>query len=159
MSAQNPSRLLATGLVIYVYLPLVSVLVVSGWALGWRAPVAIAAGTGALLTKAKLDVRRRKAGAKPIAWQLQMLVLLVLGAASGGLLLGTPGTVTGLTLGFMLGLPRVSVRNKDGVLAPIDPADPVQSAQVNKTLAIFMAGVPAVFAVVFVVGLLIERFA
>jgi hypothetical protein len=88
-----------------------------------------------------------------------MLVLLVLGAAIGGLLLGTPGVITGLTLGVILGLPPVSVRNEDGVLAPVDPADPVQSAQVNKTLGLFMAGVPAFFAVVFLVGLLIERFA
>jgi hypothetical protein len=159
MSAQKPSRLAVTGLLAYLYAPLVGVLAVTGYAFGWRPPVALLAGTGVIVTKFKVDLRRRRSGAKPIAWQLQMLALVVLGTAIGGLLLGAAGFVCGLVIGLSLGLPPVSVKNKDGIVAPLDPTDRVQAGNVNRTLGIFMGAVPAAFAIVFVVGLLVERFA
>jgi hypothetical protein len=127
-----------TGLVASIYLPLVAALVVTGWEFGWRVPVALGAGTALVVAKAKLDLRRRKAGQAPVAWQVQMLVLTVLGATIGGVLVGGPGFFIGATLGILAGLPPVSVKNKDGVVAPVDFRDPVQRSEIRKAQRAFL---------------------
>jgi hypothetical protein len=159
VSAQRRTRLAATGVLAYLYVPVVGTLVLAGWKLGWQTPVALIAATVCVMAKLKLDVRRRKSGAKPFPWQLQLPVLVALGTTVGGLLVGAPGFFAGLLLGVALGLPPVSVRNKDGVVAPLDPTDEVQRTEVVKTFGLAMAAIPVAFVVLFLGGLLVERLA
>jgi membrane protease YdiL (CAAX protease family) len=159
MSIPRRTRLLVAGVVSFVWLPLIATFVVAGFAFGWRVPLAVVAGGLLMYGKARLEVWRFKTGEPPIGWPLQMIVFAALGATLGGIALGGVGVIFGVVIGVVLGLPPLSVRNKEGLVTPFDPTDSVQREQIDKSFGLLLMGLLVVMTVVILIAVLLERFA
>lgn len=139
--------LLGTTVLAFTWLPLVVLVALGAWYLGVRvlALVAAAAVVFWLLRASARRGRPRRPFIQLVAVSLALGVL-------GGIAFGGLGVIFGLAIGATVGLNSaydLELKNRSGVLAPLDPLDPVQEATFGKALA-FLFTVPLFVALVVV---------
>jgi hypothetical protein len=114
------------------WLPLLALAGVGAWLLGVR--VLILAAAVALV----LWIVRRDALMRPRRPFLQVVAVSLMLATAGGATFGGLGFIFGLAMGAAYGLGsayELELKNRDGVVAPVDSRDPVQQATLGKLLA------------------------
>jgi hypothetical protein len=123
---------------VFSWLPFLALAGVGAWLLGLRVLIVIAA-----LAVVFWNMRRNVL-ARPRHPLLQVVAGSLLLGTAGGLAFGGLGFIFGLAIGASLAIGSaydLELKNRDGVVAPLDDRDPVQQATLGK-IAAFLYTVP-----------------
>jgi len=150
----GPSRALRWLVRIFLWLPLVTVALLLGIALGWRIPAAIGALYVLMFIPLKIDLARRRSSTSRWLRHDKTLTAAtaVVGGALGAAIFGGVGFILGAASGFVLGMSAfipLSIKNEHGELVPYDESNAFQSAKLWKFFGLFFLIGPLLVAALF----------
>jgi hypothetical protein len=105
------SRRLRVTVVLFTYLPVVAVAVASGFAFGWRVPVAFAIVMALLIYRTRRTVRHTPAISR-MRSLIEFLAFALVGSIIGGLLFGGVGVILGFAFGVTVRLSEVPITTR-----------------------------------------------
>jgi hypothetical protein len=146
--------LLGTTVVAFTWLPIVLLVGFGTWYLGVRV-LALGAAVAIVLWLFRPSALR----VRPQRPFVQLVVVSLVLGVLGGISFGGPGVIFGLAVGTIVGLFSaydLELKNNHGVLAPLDPLDPVQEATLGKALG-FLFTVPLFGALVVLIWVAVSR--
>jgi hypothetical protein len=127
----------------FMWLPLLVLAGVGVWLFGLRV-LSIPAALAVVFW-----IERRNALTRPRRPILQVVAVSLMLGTAGDVAFGGPGFIIGLATGVSFGIGsayELELKNRDGVLAPVDSRDPVQQATIGKLL-VFVSTVPLLVVV------------